>query len=170
MLSLSNNNQVDVIEAFNSTSRYLDGFLNNINSYFEQIVGQIYSTALQLNKANFFDTESPSVDLSILTNGMVASKIYDKWDDYNFEIVNSPFLGGDVPRYPSYGVYISRHIRFARVYFSVSDFANIKTIYFQCKHHSFSCLNQNYFNQCGDNILFLVRDRIDILCIKYFLY
>ena len=56
MLSLSDNNQVDVIDAFNSNSRYLDDFLNNINSYFEQIVGQIYSTALQLNKANSFDT------------------------------------------------------------------------------------------------------------------
>ena len=67
MLSLSDNNQVGVIEAFNSTSRYLDGFLNNIYPYFEHIVGQIYSTALQLNKANSFDTEPPSVDLSILT-------------------------------------------------------------------------------------------------------
>ena len=37
---------------------------------------------------------------------MVSSKIYDKRDDFNFEIVNFPFLGGDVPRSPSYGVYI----------------------------------------------------------------
>ena len=46
MLSLSDNNQTDVIEAFNSTSRYLDDLLNTNNPYFEQMVGQIYSTEL----------------------------------------------------------------------------------------------------------------------------
>ena len=50
-----------------------------------------------------------------ITNGIVSSKIYDKRDDFNFEIVNFPFLDGDVPRSPSYGVYISQLIRFARV-------------------------------------------------------
>ena len=50
-----------------------------------------------------------------LTNGIVSSKIYDKRDDFNFEKVNCPFLDGDVPRSPSYGVYISQLIRFARV-------------------------------------------------------
>ena len=39
MLSLSDNNQDDVIEAFNSTSRYLDGLINIDNPYFEQMVG-----------------------------------------------------------------------------------------------------------------------------------
>ena len=52
MLSLSDNNQADIIEAFNSTSRYLDDLLNIDNPYFEQMVGQIYPTELQLNKAN----------------------------------------------------------------------------------------------------------------------
>ena len=47
MLSLSDNNQADIIEAFNSTSRYLDDLLNIDNPYFEQMVGQIYSTELQ---------------------------------------------------------------------------------------------------------------------------
>ena len=43
-------------------------------------------------------------------NGIVSSKIYDKRDDFNFEVVNFPFLGGDVPHSPSYGVYISQLI------------------------------------------------------------
>ena len=48
------------------------------------------------------------LDLNLsITNGIVSSKIYDKWDDFNFEVVNFPFLDGDVPRSPSYGVYIS---------------------------------------------------------------
>ena len=59
MLFLSDNNQIDIIEVFNSTSRYLDGLLNIDNPYFEQMVGQIYPTELQLNKANSSDTEAP---------------------------------------------------------------------------------------------------------------
>ena len=79
MLSLSDNNQAEIIEAFNSTSRYLDGLLNIDNLYFEQMVGQIYPTELQLNKANSSDTEAPFFDLNLsITNGKVSSKIYDK--------------------------------------------------------------------------------------------
>ena len=123
MLSLSDNNQTDIIEAFNSTSRYLDDLLNIDYTYFEQMVGQIYPTELQLNKANSSDTEAPflALDLSI-TNDIVSSKIYDKWDDFNFEIVNFLFLEGDVPHSPSYGVCISQLIRFTRVCSNVDDF------------------------------------------------
>ena len=124
MLSLSDNNQTDIIEAFNSTSRYLDDLLSIDNPYFEQMVGQIYPTEFQLNKANSSDTEAPFLNLNLsITNGIVSSKIYDKWDDFNFEIVNFPY--GDVPRSPTYGVYISQLIRFARVCSNVDDFNNI---------------------------------------------
>ena len=103
LLSLSDNNQTDIIEAFNSTVRYLDDLLDIDNPYFEQMVGQIYPTELQLNKANSSDTEAPFLDLNLsITNSIVSSKIYDKRDDFNFEIVNFPFLDGDVPRSLSY--------------------------------------------------------------------
>ena len=49
MLYLSDNDHADIIEAFNSTSRYLDDLLNIDNSFFEQMVGQIYPSELQLN-------------------------------------------------------------------------------------------------------------------------
>ena len=76
MLSLSDNNQTDIIEALSSTSRYLDDLLNIDNSYFEQMVGQIYPAELQLNKANSSDTEAPFLDLNLsITNGIVSSKI-----------------------------------------------------------------------------------------------
>ena len=85
MLSPSDNNQTDIIEAFNSTSRYLDDLLNIDNPYFEQMVGQIYPTELQLNKANSSDTDAPFLDLTLsTTNGIVSSKIYYKRDDFNF--------------------------------------------------------------------------------------
>ena len=125
MLSLSDNNQADIIEAFNSTSRYLDDLLNIGNPYFGLMVGQIYPTELQLNKANSSDTEAPFLDLNLsITNGIVSSKIYDKRDDFNFDMINFPFLDGDVPRSPSYGVYISQLIRFARVCSNVDDLNN----------------------------------------------
>ena len=125
MLSLSDNNQTDIIEAFNSTSRYLDDLLNINIPNSEQMVGQIYPPELQLNKANSSDTEAPFLDLNLsITNGIVSSKIYDKRDDFNFEIVNIPLLNGDVPRSPSYGVYIPKLIRFARVCYNVDDFNN----------------------------------------------
>ena len=47
--------------------------------------------------------------------------MYDKRDDFDFEIVNFPFLDGDVPRSTSYGVYISQLIRFARAFNHVTD-------------------------------------------------
>ena len=123
MLSLSDNN--DIVQAFSSTSRYLDDLLNIDNPYFEYMVGQYYPTELQLNKANSADTEAPFLDLDLsITNGIVSSKIYDKRDDFDFEIVNFPFLGGDVPRSSSYGVYIMPLFRFARVCSNDDDFKN----------------------------------------------
>ena len=59
MKSLSHENQADIIEAFNSTSRYLDDLLNIDNIYFDQMVDRIYPTELQLNRANSSDTEAP---------------------------------------------------------------------------------------------------------------
>ena len=116
MKDLSNDNQADIINAFNSTSRYLDDLLNIYNPYFEGMINQIYPPELQLNKANISDTEAPFLDLHLsISNGFVSSKICDKRDDFDFDIVNFPFLDGDVPGRPSYGVYISQLIRFARV-------------------------------------------------------
>ena len=47
-----------------------------------------------------------------------------KPNDSDFEIVNFPFLDGDVPHSPSYGVYISQLIRFAKVCSNIDDFNN----------------------------------------------
>ena len=57
-----------------------------------------------------------------VSNGFFSSKIYDKRDDFDFDIENLLFLDGDVPRRPSYGVYFSQLIRFARVCSHVEDF------------------------------------------------
>ena len=123
MMSLSYDKQADVIDAFNTTSRYLNDVLNINNVYFDNIVSQKYSSELQLNKANTSYTETAFLHLHLsISNDFVSTKIYDKRDDFDFEIVNFPFLDGDVPRCTSYGVYISQLIRFVRAYSFVADF------------------------------------------------
>ena len=85
--SLSRENQADIIEAFKSTSRYLDDLLNIDNIYFDQMVDRVYPTELQLNGANSSDTEAPFLDLNLcISNGTGSSKIYDKRDDFYFII------------------------------------------------------------------------------------
>ena len=69
------------------------------------------------------DTETLFLDLHLsISDGFVKTKIYDKQDDFDFDIVDFPFLDGDVPRSTSYGVYISQLIRIARVSSHVDDF------------------------------------------------
>ena len=69
------------------------------------------------------DTEASFLDLHLLiSDGFAKTKIYDKRDDFDFDIVNFPFLDGIVPRSMSYGVYISQLIRFARVPSHVDGF------------------------------------------------
>ena len=81
-----------------------DDLLSIDNPYFEGMVNRIYPPELQLNRANTSDTEAPFLDLYLsISNGFVSSKIYDKRDDFDFDIVNFPFLDGDVPRSTSYG-------------------------------------------------------------------
>ena len=78
---------------------------------------------MSFNRANSSDTEAPFLDLNLcISNGTVSTKIYDKWDDFDFDIVNFPFLDGDVHRRTSYGLYISQLIRFARASSNLNDF------------------------------------------------
>ena len=97
--------------------------MNIDNYFFDSMVNRIYPSELQLNKANVSDAEASFLDLHLsISDGFVNTKIYDKRDDFDFDIVNFPFLDGDVPRSASYGVYISQLIRFARVSSHVDDF------------------------------------------------
>ena len=75
--------------------------------YFDNTVSKIYPSELLRNKANTSDTEATFLDLHLsISNDIVSTKIYDKRDDFDLEIVNFPFFDGGVPRSISYGVYI----------------------------------------------------------------
>ena len=137
MMSLSDDKQADIIDAFNTTSRYMDDILNINNVFFDNMVSQVYPSEHQLIKTNTLDTQAAFLDLHVsISNDIVSTKIYDKRDDFDFEIVNFPFLDSDVPRSTSYGVYISQLIRLARASSHVADF-NIRN----------KMLTQNFLNK-----------------------
>ena len=75
MKFISDDKQADVIDAFNTTSRYLDDILNINNVYFDNMVSQIYPSELQLNKANTSNTEAAFLDLHLsISNDIVSTK------------------------------------------------------------------------------------------------
>ena len=79
--------------------------MNIDNPYFDGMVNQVYPPELQLNKAYATDTNATFL--------VVSSKIYDKRDDFKFDVVNFPFLDGDVDidHYTSYGPYVHSFLR-----------------------------------------------------------
>ena len=100
MMSFSYDKQANIIDAFNTSSTYLDDILNIDSVYFDNMVllSQIYQPELQLNKANTFDTKAVFLDLHLSVSSDIVStctKLYDKRDDFDFEIVDFRFLNGD---------------------------------------------------------------------------
>ena len=92
MVSLSDDKQANIIDAFNTISKYLDDILNIDNVYFDNLVSQIYPSELQLNIANTSDNKTAFLDLHLsISNDIVSTKIYYKRDNFDFEIVNLPF-------------------------------------------------------------------------------
>ena len=82
-VAMTKEKQYDLINAFNSTSRYLDDLLNIDNIHFEYMVYRIYPAELQLNKANASDTKAAFLDFNLsIHNDIVSTKIYDKRDDF----------------------------------------------------------------------------------------
>ena len=108
MLSLSEDNQSGVIEAFNSTSRYLDDLLDIDNNFIDSIVNGISPSELQLNMAKMSDAEASFLDLHLsISHGFVKTKVYDNRDDFDFDIVNFPFVDGDLVRQPMVFIFLS---------------------------------------------------------------
>ena len=81
------------------------------NVYFDNMISQIYPSELQLNKANTSVMEAAFLYLHLsISNDIVSTKIYDKRDDFDFEIANFPFLDGNAPRSTSYGVILNSFV------------------------------------------------------------
>ena len=97
--------------------------LDRIKRFGHYIIITLQLCYRKLLITNVKTLHSRFLDLHLsISNDIVSTKIYDKRDDFDFEIVNFPFLDGNVPRSTSYGVYISQLIRFARASSYVADF------------------------------------------------
>ena len=119
MSDLQKSKRFDLIDMFNDTSRYLDDIFTIDNPEFEKHISDIYPAELQLNKANTSNKETLNIKV---IGSDIHTSVYDKRDDFGFPIFNCPWLRGDVPRHPSYGIYILQLVRFARCCTSVLDF------------------------------------------------
>ena len=129
------------------------------------MVSQIYPLELQLNKANTSDTKPAFLDLhSSISNDIVSTKIYDKRDDFDFEIIIFPFLDGDLPRSTSYGVYISQLIRFARASSYVADFNTRNKLLTQKllkEGYRYHKLRKTFQNFIDDTMIWFLNSKLD---------
>jgi hypothetical protein len=91
---------------------------------FGDFVDRIYPIELEIKDTTDTDTSASYLDLhlEIDSDGRLRTKLYDKRDDFNFPIVNFPFIGSNIPAAPAYGVYISQLMRYSRACGSYQDF------------------------------------------------
>ena len=102
--------------SFNLCYQYVDDLIVFNNKKFGDYVKEIYPSPLTVGKANTSDDPANYLDLTFIieSNNRLYTKLYDKRDDFNFHIVNFPFLSSNIPSSSLYGVYISQLIRYAR--------------------------------------------------------
>ena len=95
--------------------RYIDDLIVFNNKKFLDYLKEIYPSQLTVEKANKSDHLADYLDLTFIidSGGKLSTRLYDKRDDFDFHIVNFPYLSSNVPSGPSYGVYISQFIRYA---------------------------------------------------------
>ena len=113
-----------MVKSFNFTYRYIDDvFSLNIHK-FSDYVYDIYPVELEIKETTDDQYHSSFLDLlpAIDKDSGLQVKICDKRDDFNFDIVNFPFLCGNIPQTPSHGVYISQLLRCSRASTLYDDF------------------------------------------------
>ena len=94
---------------FNLCYRYIDDSIVFNNKKFLDYLKEIYPSQLSVEKANKSDHLADYLDLTFVidSGGKLSTSLNDKRDDFDFHIVNFPFLSSNIPSGPSYGVYIS---------------------------------------------------------------
>ena len=110
--------------SFNPGYRYIDDLIVFNNKKFLDYLKEIYPSQLTVEKANKSDHLADYLNLTFIidSGGKLSTRLYDKRDDFDFHIVNFPYLSSNIPSGPSYGVYISQLIRYARRCSHCDDF------------------------------------------------
>ena len=94
------------------------------NPKFGNYIIDIYPAELEIKDTTYADHRASylDIDLSYDRDKRLQVKLYDKRDDFNFNIVNFPFLSSNIPQSPAYGVYVSQLIRYGRASSAYGDF------------------------------------------------
>ena len=108
-------------QQFNFTYIYIEVVLSLKNTKFAEYLEFIYE--LEIKETTETASSSSYLDCYLyIDNGKLATRLCDKRDDFNFSIVNFPFLSSNIPSAPAYGVYVSQLIRYARACSNYQDF------------------------------------------------
>ena len=107
-------NEKKLARSFNFTFRDIDDVLSLNNSRFGDFVDRIYHIELEIKDTAYTDRSASYLDLHNDNEWRLKTKLYDKRDDFNFPIVNFPFICSNIPAAPACGVYISQLIRYFR--------------------------------------------------------
>ena len=102
--------------SFNLCYRYINGLIVLNNQKFLDYLKEIYSSQLTVEKTNKSDLLTNCLDLTFMidSGSKLSTRFHDKCDNFDLHIVNFPFLSSNIPSGPSYGVYISQLMRYAR--------------------------------------------------------
>ena len=121
--SLTKSKALHSARKFNLSFRYIDDLLSLDNVHFKDYVNEIYPPELELKETTESDSKASYLDLLVSTdNNNLNFRLYDKRDDFDFPIVNYPYLDSNIPVKPAYGVYISQLIRYSRACSFYNDF------------------------------------------------
>ena len=108
---------------FNFTARYIDDLLSLNNTLFINEIPNIYPQELVLNRTTESDVHVAYLDINIsIKHNYFTTNVFDKRDNFNFKIVNFPFLNSNIPNNPAYGVYMSQLVRIGRICCDYSSF------------------------------------------------
>ena len=107
-------------QQFNCNYRYIDDVLSLENTKFAEYLEFIYPHELEIRETTETAASSSYLDCYLyIGSGKLTTRLYDKWEDFNFPIVYFPFL---IPSAQAYGVYVSQLLRYARACSNYQDF------------------------------------------------
>ena len=122
--NLVKDKKIHEARAFNFTYRYNDDVFSINDPRFAEFLPLKYPPELEIKETTDTALSASFLDLYLKfdDSGQLSTKIYDKWDDFNFKIINFPNMYNNIPASPAYGVYISQLVRYARASSNYSDF------------------------------------------------
>ena len=115
-------NEKKLTRSFNFTFRYIDYVFSLNNCKFGDFIDHIYPIEIEIKDTTDTARYASYLDLHMQHDLRLRKKLYDKRDDFNFPIVNFPFICSNIPAAPAYGVYISQLIQYSRACGSYHDF------------------------------------------------